>query len=371
MNTEDLFFQIALKQCPRVGDVTAKALLSHFGSAKAVFEANRLDLAELAAVHRDMLAPLLSKETFAAAEKELKFIERQKIQAFAFGQAGYPKRLLSFDDAPFLLFYQGEAAALQALRTVAVIGTRRPTDYGLQHCERLIEEIAPFSPMIVSGLAFGLDICAHRKSLQIGLPTVAVVAHGLDRIYPHEHRKTAEQMQAQGGILTEFLSGTRPNRENFPMRNRIIAALSDALIVAESAEKGGSIITAELANNYKKDVFAVPGRLGDAYSAGCNWLISQHKATLLQDGQQLGELLRWTGKPRQKPKNQGQTLLFSQLNDDERHIATALAAVENCHLDQLIQTAGLSTSRLAACLLELEFKGLVRALPGKNYQLIR
>jgi DNA processing protein len=372
MNTEDLFFQIALKQCPRVGDVTAKALLAHFGTAKAVFEASSLDLAALAAVHRDMLAPLLSKESFATAEKEVKFIERQKIQTFAFGQEGYPKRLLSYDDAPFLLFFQGEVAALQALRTVAVIGTRRPTDYGLQHCERLIEEIAPFSPLIVSGLAFGLDICAHRKSLQIGLPTIAVVAHGLDRIYPHEHSKTAEQMQAAGGgILTEFMSGTRPNRENFPMRNRIIAALSDALIVAESAEKGGSIITAELANAYKKDVFAVPGRLGDAYSAGCNLLISQHKATLLQQGQQLGEILRWTGSQRRMPKNQGQTLLFAQLNEDERNIANALAAVEKCHLDTLIQNAGLSTSRLAACLLELEFKGLVRALAGKNYQLIR
>jgi DNA processing protein len=368
MISEDLFYQIALRQTERIGDITAKALYSHFGSARAVFEADKIDLAQVAAVHRDMIEPILAQKSFAKAEAELKFIENQGILPMIFSSSAYPKRLQCFDDAPFLLFYKGAPEALHALRTVAIIGTRRPTDYGTQHCERLVAELAAFQPVIVSGLAFGIDICAHRKSVAINLPTVAVVAHGLDIFYPHEHRKTALQMiENGGGVLTEFMSQTRPNRENFPMRNRIIAALADTTIVVETARQGGSIITAELANDYKKDVFAVPGRLGDHYAEGCNWLIRSHKATLLESADEIAQLLGWSKRATDNIKPQ--TTLFLQLSPDEQKIMQQLASKEQTHLDALIQKTGLTTSKLAACLLELEFKALVRALPGKNFRL--
>lgn len=367
MISKDLYYQIALRQTELVGDVTAKSLLQHFGTAQAALEADRLDLLQVQNVGEETAQKILQRPAFAVADRELKFIENNQIQPILYTDKAYPTRLRPYDDAPFLLFYKGNnATTFNAPRVVAVIGTRKPTEQGRIICEKLIEDLVEYNPLVISGLAYGIDITAHRKCLDVGLPTVGIVAHGQDRIYPFVHLKTAEQMQQMGGILTEFVTQTEPTRENFPMRNRIIAGMVDAVIVVETARSGGSIITAELANEYQKDVFAIPGRIDDEFSQGCNWLIKTHKASLIETADDIAYVLRWD-----KVQNKSvQTQLFADISDEERLVVDAMLGQERVHLDSLIKTSAISTSRIAAILLELEFKGLVKALPGKYFRLI-
>ena len=363
MVNNDLFYQIALMQIFGIGPVTAKKLFLHFGSAKAVFEAELTDL-QIYGLNKELAQMIKSGKTFKFAEDELNFIEKYGIRTFLFNQKEYPVRLKNFDESPFLLYFKGETN-LNASKIVAIVGTRKPTDYGLQHCEKIVQDLKSYNVLVISGLALGIDGCAHQKCIENEIDTVGIVAHGLDRIYPHSHKKLAQHMVRSGvGLLTEFPSGTEPVQGNFPARNRIIAGLCDALIVVETAMSGGSMITANMANHYHKDVFAIPGRIGDAYSEGANQLIKTHRASLLTTVEDIAYHLRWERK-----QNAVQKKLFLALSLEEQSVTNLLVGKDSVHLNHLIQESGLSTSRLASVLLEMEMKALIRALPGKYFKM--
>jgi DNA processing protein len=279
----------------------------------------------------------------------------------------YPNRLKHCIDGPLMLYSLGNAD-LNKQKIVAVVGTRRATEYGKEMTNYLIKELADLDVMIVSGLAYGIDSYAHKAALQFNLPTVGVLAHGLDRIYPLANKQLAEKMQSNGGLVTDFVSNTNPDRENFPKRNRIIAGLADAIIVVEAARKGGALITADIANSYNRDVFAVPGKIGDAYSAGCNYYIRTNRAALIESAKDIVYIMGWEEK---KEKNKSlQKKLFIEFTDDERVIVDMLEKNGDSGIDFLCINSEMSSSKVASALLNLEFNGLVKSLPGKRYQLI-
>ena len=304
---------------------------------------------------------------FENAEAELRFIEKYKIKTCFLSDKGYPQRLLNCYDSPTLLFYKGDAD-LNASKIVAIIGTRKYTDYGKQQTEKLIEELSSQNILVVSGMAYGIDAIAHKASLKNELPTVGVLGHGLDQIYPPDHSNLAKELLKHGGgLLTEFRSNTKPDKHNFPTRNRIVAGMSDATIVIETGEKGGSMITAELANGYNKDVFALPGRISDNKSAGCNFLIRNNKAMLLTGAEDLVEVMGWQEKSQKAIKSQ--RALFIELSKDEKIIVDILKEKDLIHIDELNFKSGLSSSSMAAAILNLELQGVVATLPGKLYKL--
>ncbi len=363
---EHLLYQIAVTLLPNVGAITAKNLIGYCGSAKAVFSASKKALLRIPGVGPRIVESIGRRQVLGQAERELRFVEESGIQAFSYFDDGYPRRLRPYPDCPVLLYYRG-AADLNANRTVAIVGTRKPTAQGTAVCEALVEQLQPYEVLLVSGLAFGIDAAAHRRSLEAGIPTVGVLGHGLRSVYPAQHRQLAEKMTAAGGLLTEFTSNTGPEREHFPMRNRIIAGLCDALIVVETGAKGGSMISALFANDYHKDVFAVPGRIRDLKSAGCNQLIKSHKAHLLENIEDLAYVMRWEKADECRPGVQ--TQLFAELDDAEKLIVTLLDKSTEVSIDDLTYQTKLSNSEMAALLLSLEFKGVIRSLPGKRYLL--
>ena len=277
---KDLLYKIALTKIPLVGAVTAKHLISYCGGVDEVFRARKKDLLKVPGVGEQTAESILNQQVLDAAEREIEYIEKHDIKPLFYIDKNYPQRLRSYNDAPVMLFFKG-TANLNYHRIIGVIGTRTPSPHGVGICEEIVEGLSKYKPLILSGLAYGIDIAAHRKSLELGLETVAVLGHGLANIYPSHHSQVAMEMTRQGGLLTEFASHVGPERENFPMRNRIVAGLCDALVVVESAQKGGSLITAHQANGYNKDVFAVPGRIKDKYSQGCHQLIKRNQAHLL------------------------------------------------------------------------------------------
>ena len=262
-----------------------------------------------------------------------------------------------------MLYYKG-SADVNYKRTISIVGTRRATNYGKARCEEIIEELKSREVLVVSGLAYGIDSCAHRRSLELGIDTIGVLGHGLDRIYPAQNRKLAEKMVEQGGLLTEFISKTNPDRENFPKRNRIVAGMVDAVLVIESDRKGGALITAEIANSYNRDVFAVPGRIGDDYSRGCHFLVKTNRAALVENGHDIAFLMGWD---EQKVDKKIQTELFVNLTDEQKRILKTIQEHKEITIDQLTIKTKLSTSKVAASLLTLEFEGFVKSLPGKLY----
>jgi DNA processing protein len=362
---QDLLYQIALTLVPHIGDVHAKILALHFGSAEAVFKARKKDLEALEGIGEVRAKSIKQFSDFSSSEAEVQFIEKYKITPLFVTDAAYPKRLLHCYDSPVLLFYRG-TADLNTSRILSVVGTRNHSDYGKQFTEKLVEEIKGQEVLILSGLAFGIDSIAHKAALKHQLPTVGVLAHGLDRIYPAQNNTLAKQMTEHGGLLTDFLSGTNPDKQNFPKRNRIVAGLCDGLLVVESGKKGGSLITAELANSYNKDVFAVPGKTVDVKSEGCNYLIKQNKAVLVTCAEDITTALGWQ---QTKKASVLQRQLFAELNGDEAIIANLLQQQTSIHIDELYFTSGLSSSSMAAALLMLEMKGMVISLPGKLYKL--
>ena len=299
------------------------------------------------------------------AEKELIFLQRYSVQALAINDEAYPQRLLSLCDAPVLLFYKG-TANLNPLRAISIVGTRRNTDYGKQITETLIGDLKPYDVTIYSGLAFGIDAIAHKSALKQGLQTVAVLAHGLASLYPPEHSQLSKEMIKQGGLITEYLSHVKADKHHFPNRNRIVAGISDCTIVIETAVKGGSMITADLANGYNREVFAYPGRSTDFKSAGCNWLIRNHQASLLQHSDQLVKMMAWETE---KISVDTQTKLFVELNEVEQRIMDLLGERDHIHIDVLNGTSGFPNSRNAGALLELEMKDLIYSMPGRIYRL--
>jgi len=291
MNKE-LIHQVALTLVPQIGAIHAKLLVQHFGSAGAVFSARKKELEQLEGIGSVRAKYIREFRDFSSAETETLFIEKYKITPLFITDPDYPQRLLNCYDSPVLLYYRGNAN-LNHARIVSIVGTRNNSEYGRSACEELVEELGREDLLIVSGLAFGIDTIAHKASLKYNLPTVGVMAHGLDMIYPTQNKTMARQMTANGGLLTEFTSTTVPDKQNFPKRNRIVAGICDALVVVESGKKGGSLITAELANSYNKDVFAFPGRSRDLKSEGCNYLIKSNKAILICSAQDLKENMGW------------------------------------------------------------------------------
>lgn len=362
----DLLYRIALTQVPNIGDVQTKTLLQHYPTAEAIFKARKRALEKIEGIGTIRARSIKNFTDFSRAETEIKFIEQYGIQPLYLTDCDYPQRLLNCYDSPALLYYRG-TTNLNASRILAVVGTRNHSDYGRWACEQMIEALQGEDILIVSGLAFGIDTLAHRAAIKHNMNTVGVLAHGLDMLYPHQNKSLAKQMTAQGGLLTDFPSNSKPDKQNFPKRNRIVAGMCDCILVIESGKKGGSLITAELGNGYNKDVFALPGRTNDPKSEGCNFLISNNKAALVQDAKQLLELMGW--KETQKRKAPAQRELFIELSPEERSIVQLLQEKNGITLDELYFKSGLSSSKVAQALLMLEMQGLVTALPGKVYQL--
>ncbi|MCH2046796.1 MAG: DNA-processing protein DprA [Saprospiraceae bacterium] len=362
---KELLYRIALSFIPKLGNQTIKKSLDYFGSAEYIFEQATKKELQAAKFKRNWTEAVAQKTTLNRAEKELKFIDQYKIQPLPYESSKYPQRLKNCHDAPHLLYYKGNSN-LNTARIVSIVGTRKPTTRGIICCEQLIDDLKTYDVLITSGLAYGVDITAHKRSLKNNIDTVGVVAHGLDQIYPIKHRKTAQEMVKQGGILSEFTSGMEPLQSNFPMRNRIIAGMADAIVVIETAKKGGSMITAYLANEYNKDVFAVPGRTEDSNSKGCNHLIKTHRAALLESAEDIAYIMGW----QRKKDSSIQKRLFIELNKQEQKITNLLVGQDPVHMEDLILQTQMSTSKIATLLLELELKGIVKALPGNYFRLL-
>ncbi len=364
----DLLYQLALTQVPQIGNVQAKILAQHFGNAADIFKARVSQLEKIDGIGSVRAMSIKTFKQFDEAAKEIAFIEKYKVQTLFLSDKNYPQRLLHCYDPPTLLFYHGKAN-LNASHVVAVIGTRNNTDYGKQLTEKLVKELAQYGVLVVSGLAFGIDALAHKAAIKNDLSTVGVLGHGLDLIYPSEHTGLAREMvKKQGGLLTEFRSGAKPDKHHFPTRNRIVAGICDAGVVVDTGVKGGSMITAELANGYNKDVFAFPGKTTDAKSAGCNQLIKNNKAILLTQAADLVNLMGWEEKTVVKKKKQKE--IFIELSPPEKVIVDMLQQKDNLQIDEINSCCALSNSEVAAALLNLELQQVIEALPGKVYRLL-
>lgn len=361
---ENLRYVLALQKVKGIGDTYAKKLIKYCGSAKAIFEEKEANLCKINGITPNLIKNLKNPEHFKQAEKELKLIQVNNIDTLYFESDLYPKNLKQCIDSPILLFKDGNFDFTNR-KTISIVGTRNMTSNGKYFCQELIESIASYNPIIVSGFAYGVDICAHLSALENKLETVAVLAHGFGHLYPKVHKKYVNQINSSGGFLTDFWYEKQPQREFFLSRNRIVAGISDAVIVIESAEKGGSLVTAEIANSYQKDVFAVPGRVSDKYSIGCNNLIKNHKAAMITSPDDIVKALKWDVQ-KQKPI---QKMLFVDLNEEEQKIYDFLSENGMQLLDLISLHCQIPIHKVASILLNLELKGVIRPLPGKMFEL--
>jgi DNA processing protein len=360
----ELLYRIALTKIPKVGAITAKNLISHCGSAEAVFKSKKSELLKIQGIGESITDNILNQDVLKWADKELDFIDKNDIKVLFHTDNLYPNRLRDCHDSPVMLYYKG-FADLNHKHIVGIVGTRKPTAYGIRLCEEITEGLKQYNILIISGLAYGIDITAHKKCLDKDIPTVGIMGNGLQRIYPMEHRDIAHRMCESGGLLTEYPSDQDPDKMHFPMRNRIIAGMCDALLIVETAQYGGSMITAHMALGYNKDVFALPGKAGDKYSQGCNYLIKNNKAALIENADDIASMMCWLDTDAPKAV---QTKLFLDLTDSESAIYKILQNTEgDIAIDALTHQSQMNHSQIAATLLELEFKGLVKSLPGKRY----
>lgn len=367
MTTTELIATLRLQHIPNIGSVTAKKLVAYCGSPSAIFEEKKENLQKMDGIGSLKLKHFFDVEHLEAAEKELRFIQENNIEVAYFMDADFPEYLKHAIDGPILLFKSGNID-LGNRKIISVVGTRKITSYGTSFCEKFIEEIAPLNPVIVSGFAYGVDICVQRAAMKHGLQTIGCLAHGLNQIYPKAHKKYCSEVEKNGGFLTEFWSSSTPERENFLKRNRIIAGISEATVVIESAEKGGSLVTADIAHSYNRDVFAVPGRAQDKYSIGCNNLIKQQKAQMLTSAADLVYLLGWETDIKEKKPIQKQ--LFVNLTDTEQKIYSYLQENGKELLDVIAIGCQLPIFKVSSTLLNMEMKGVVRPLPGKLFEVI-
>ncbi|MGQ8336419.1 DNA-processing protein DprA [Sunxiuqinia sp. A32] len=361
-----LQYQIALSLIPGIGCVNAKNLIAYIGSVEGIFQEKENNLKKVPGIGVITAKKIAQSDVLSRAEEEVKFIEKYQLQTYFYLDEDYPYRLKRCADAPLLLYSKGNVN-LNKRQMVAVVGTRNATTYGQECCDSLINAMAERSGYcVVSGLAYGIDVITHKACLKYEIPTIGVLGHGLDRLYPSLHKSTAQKMLEDGGLLTDFISETKIDRQNFLRRNRIIAGLCDATIVVESAEKGGALVTADIADSYNRDVFAFPGRASDTYSRGCNQLIKQNKATLIENLQDLEYFMSWQPEVDKPRKIQRQ--LFVELSHEEELITDELKEGE-LFIDQLCQQCQLPMGKVSSILLDLEFKGMVMSLPGKMYKL--
>lgn len=360
-----LLYELALNFAPEVGDKSARVLLEHFGTAEDILKAPLKALVAVDGIGLVRARGIKDESLLKRAEDEMTFAEKHGVQIIWHQDARYPDRLRACADAPLVLFMKG-AGDLNSSRVVAIVGTRRSTDYGVKLCEDLVAGLAPHGVAVVSGLAHGIDAVAHKRSLTAGIPTFGVVAHGLERIYPHSHKALAEEMQVTGGVITEFPSNADMHPNNFPVRNRIVAGMSDVTVVVETDLKGGSMITAYLAHGYNRDVVAFPGRVGDSRSAGCNALIGRGVASLITSADDLLTVMGWQSSKKKAPV---QRQLALTLSAEEQAVVDAMQGKDSIHADELLMQTGLPYSQLAGTLLQLELQGVVRTLAGKMYRL--
>ncbi len=359
----DLLYKIAITKIPKVGPVTARNLISYCGGVEAVFEAKKSQLLKIPGIGQATAKLIVEQDVLAAAEQELDFISNNGIQPIFYLDETYPTRLKPYPDAPLMLFYKG-TSPLQRPYMLAIVGTRKPSAHGVAICEEIVEGLQGYDVLVVSGLAYGIDATAHKQCVKSGIETIGVLGHGLSQIYPAQHRSLAKQMLEHGGLLTEYTHQEGPDREHFPARNRIIAGLCDALVVVETPQSGGSMISANMAVDYNKDVFAIPGRPKDERSKGCNQLIKTQRAQLIESAEDLINAMNWEKEDRSKNV---QRQLFVELDEQEQQLVNLLKEQESLTIDQLAYHTQLQASSLAALLLGLEFKGAVRMLPGKKY----
>jgi DNA processing protein len=370
---DELRYKIGITLIKGIGNALAKNLIAYIGSVEGVFKENQANLAKIPGIGEILSKEIVSQDVLRRAEQEVEFVIKNKIQPYYFTDRDYPFRLKECADSPILIFTKG-SCDLNNGKFIGIVGTRNATETGKEYCQKFITDLAQLQPhsIIVSGLAYGLDICAHKAALEAGLPTIGVVGHGLDRIYPAAHRPTAVKMLENGALLTEYLSQTNPDRQNFVQRNRIIAGLCDATVVIESAAKGGALITAEVANDYNRDVFAFPGRVGDEWSAGCNALIKNQKASLIESASDFCQFMNWEIQTDSAPSLPIQASLFVDLTDAEQQIiATLRQNSEGMQVNEMAVSLSQPFSKISSLLLEMEFKGLVKCLPGSVYRIVK
>lgn len=365
MREEDLAYMLVLKKLPSIGDIRARELLHKYGSAKEVYKA-------LDTNHIKQISTRFSSHSLQTwldeAYREIENINRLGIEYVHIGENHYPTRLKHCVDAPIVLFYKGEIT-WNAPRSISIVGTRSATPYGLSFCRELIADLQVLDVQIVSGLAFGIDMQAHLSAMDYGLETVACLANGLHTTSPVSHAKYASEIQKNGGFVSEFTTDTIMDKKNFVRRNRIIAGFSQATVVIESAKRGGSLLTAEMANSYNREVFALPGRVDNSKSIGCNTLIKTNQARLIQSAADLIYILNWDIKEAEKPKSM-QLPLFVELDSEEEKLCELLRTKGKESLDVLAIETSMSPQKVASLLLSLELKGVVRPLPGKQYELL-
>ena len=368
MNSEqELLYALALQKTAKVGDILAKKLIRHCGSATAVLKEKKENLLKIDGIGTYVLSDIQNVTNIKDAEKELLFIQKENIKVHYFLDETYPNRLQHCADSPILLFQKGNVN-LNASKMISIVGTRKGTTYGTQFCEKLIEDLSPIQPTIVSGFAYGIDIVAQRAAVKNNIPTIGCLAHGLNQIYPKVHKRYMKSVEENGGFVTDFWSTSNPDRENFLKRNRLIAGMTQATIVIESAEKGGSLVTAHIANSYNRDVFAVPGRVGDTQSIGCNNLIKQQRAHILTSAADIVYLLGWELETEMIQPVQKQ--LFVDLNSDEASIHSYLQEKGKTVLDSIALACKLPIHKVAPILLQMEMKGVVKPLPGKLFEAV-
>ena len=364
MNDAELLQHLSLTMIPQVGDIQIGILLKHFGSAASVLNASPKALEEVPGIGTVRAASIRNCHVQQRVEAEWRFIQKNHITVLVKGNQGYPSKLEHCMDAPHVLYYKGSSDLLNK-RVVSVVGTRSPSQYGKDRVVELMAVLGQYNVMVVSGLAYGIDTLVHKEALNNTLETIGVLGHGLDQLYPHANKALAAEMLQQGGLLSEFMEGIKPEKQNFPKRNRIVSGMADAVVVVESGSKGGSLITADIANSYNKDVLAYPGRATDPSSKGCNQLIRNHKANLITCGQDLVEFMNWAEDQHQSSKVQH--AVKASLSDEENVILSIISHHDPCPIDLLTNVTGLNPGLVSAHVLSLEMAGLITSLPGKLY----
>lgn len=369
MSDELLTYRIAFSSLRSLTPALATSILDRIGSEENFFAFSESQLSAAMGFNNRLFKSSTRTEALNDAKSEASFVETNSIRTLYFRDDAYPRRLLECDDAPLMLYGLGDCD-LNNARVISIVGTRHATAYGVDFVERLVSDLAamlPEKPVIVSGLAYGIDIAAHRAALKADLPTVAVLAHGLNTLYPSQHRQTAvEMVRSDGMLLTDYPSSARIHKGNFLARNRIVAGLADALVVAESAAKGGALVTARLASGYNRDVFALPGRTSDKYSAGCNALIASDIAALVTSATDLCERMGW---PVADGKSGEQPSLFPTLTPEEEAVMDIMADRGEVNLPELSSRIDIPIPRLMAMLIDMEFRSLIINIPGGRYRL--
>jgi len=368
MSENETIALLRLQITPGVGPVNARKLIGYFGRASAIFEHSEKSLLEIPGIGRGRVSSLLSETYKRQAAEQWERIQKRGIRCLAFGGPGYPELLSQCEDAPLLLFLKG-AFSFGKKRFISMVGTRNMTSRGRSFCEQFLQELAPYDPVVISGLAYGVDICSHKGALKHGLETIACLGHGLDQVYPQTHARHVSKILDQGGLLSEFWLGTPPEPVNFVKRNRIIAGLSEATVVVESAIRGGSLITADLAFGYNREVFSVPGRPTDVFSQGCNLLIRDQKAHLLQSAAEFANTMNWNAEPKKKESKNPAPIRREDLGEDEKPIVAYLTGRGAQLLDDIAVGCQLPVKSAVTALFQLEMKGFVTPLPGKRYLL--